>query len=512
MTDSEDAARLDVLRAQLARDPGDGPAAFEFASLAARHGLEEEALPVVERAATIVSRSPRLYQWAGVLSRAIDRNDLAMRYFSVAAHIEPSDAKLAYARALATLEAGLAAEALFDKALALAPLDENALLGRAAARIARGRIDLARDEVEAVLAAHPGWLKGHERAAQLRWMSGDTSNFTRSIVAALGDTPADPALWRTLLGVLTRANLYEVVQAVAQRARAVSGPDRAYTLAEAVAASELGDTAAADAAFAALASGGNAEVLVRKTRHMLRTGRVEAAAQIAEAQTLTENAQQFWPYLGTAWRLLSDPRWHWLEGDPRLIATYDLSTQIPNLDALATRLTALHGTKIRYFEQSVRGGTQTDGPLFARVDPEIRALRDQCVEAVRRHVALLPPADAAHPFLSVRRDRPVRFSGSWSVRLTGAGHHRQHIHPQGWLSSALHVAVPATAQRGGGKSGWLTLGQPPAELGLDLPPIAEIEPVAGRLTLFPSQMWHGTYKFTAGERLTVAFDVARPID
>jgi hypothetical protein len=37
-----------------------------------------------------------------------------------------------------------------------------------------------------------------------------------------------------------------------------------------------------------------------------------------------------------------------------------------------------------------------------------------------------------------------------------------------------------------------------------------VEPKPGRLALFPSTMWHGTRKFPAGERMTVAFDVAMP--
>jgi hypothetical protein len=28
--------------------------------------------------------------------------------------------------------------------------------------------------------------------------------------------------------------------------------------------------------------------------------------------------------------------------------------------------------------------------------------------------------------------------------------------------------------------------------------------------LFPSTMWHSTYPFEAGERLTIAFDIKRP--
>jgi len=106
-----------------------------------------------------------------------------------------------------------------------------------------------------------------------------------------------------------------------------------------------------------------------------------------------------------------------------------------------------------------------------------------------------------------RRDGPVRFAGSWSVRLQGSGFHSHHIHPQGWISSAFYVAVPEQLE---GEQGWLTLGEPQAELRIDLPPIRRIAPKPGQLVLFPSMMWHGTLPFDAGERMTVAFDVAPP--
>ena len=105
------------------------------------------------------------------------------------------------------------------------------------------------------------------------------------------------------------------------------------------------------------------------------------------------------------------------------------------------------------------------------------------------------------------RSRPVRFSGSWSVRLTDAGFHANHFHPEGWLSSAFYLALPESAN---GQEGWLALGEPQADLGLDLPPIRLVEPKPGRLVLFPSTMWHGTVPFPAGERLSIAFDVAAP--
>jgi predicted 2-oxoglutarate/Fe(II)-dependent dioxygenase YbiX len=109
-----------------------------------------------------------------------------------------------------------------------------------------------------------------------------------------------------------------------------------------------------------------------------------------------------------------------------------------------------------------------------------------------------------------RRGRRIRFAGSWSVRLRSGGRHSNHIHPQGWISSALYLGLPSRSAGEPGDSGWLTLGEPDDLLGIKLPPWRTIEPKPGQLVLFPSTMWHGTLPFTDGERLTVAFDVASP--
>jgi hypothetical protein len=76
----------------------------------------------------------------------------------------------------------------------------------------------------------------------------------------------------------------------------------------------------------------------------------------------------------------------------------------------------------------------------------------------------------------------------------------------GWLSSAFYVVLPDDL--GKDKAGWLTLGEPQAQLGVDVSPHRFIEPKPGTLALFPSWMWHGTRKFDEGERITVAFDIA----
>ena len=173
-------------------------------------------------------------------------------------------------------------------------------------------------------------------------------------------------------------------------------------------------------------------------------------------------------------------------------------------------LRSIHKARGEYLDQSVRGGTQTDGPLFCRIEPEIRRLRAAIVEAVDDYRRALPPLDPEHPLLSRSRDRLIRFTGSWSVRLRSGGHHSNHVHPLGWISSAFYVSLPKRQPDEPEDSGWFTLGSADERLDLDIEPWRKIEPREGRLVLFPSWMWHGTVPFRDGDRLTVAFDVAPP--
>ncbi len=84
------------------------------------------------------------------------------------------------------------------------------------------------------------------------------------------------------------------------------------------------------------------------------------------------------------------------------------------------------------------------------------------------------------------------------------------MHPLGWISSALYLALPDRSAGETEDAGWFTLGEPDGKLGLELAPWRKVEPKPARLVLFPSWMWHGTVPFKEGERLTVAFDVALP--
>ena len=471
---------------------------------------EEEAalaqlLPVVQKAG-----NARLWQFTGLLQRALDQHSDALRSFSAAARLAPADAGIANGLARVALEAGVDSVTMFERAAQLAPTHGAVMLGLIAAKLASGRGLEAESQLDAALERSPLWIDGHVQLAQLRSMLGKRDHSSASLERALAALPSDESLWTALLNLILGQKDFGALGEAVERGRRARLPASLLLPFEAIAASERNQTELADSLFAKLKPSARREIAVWQVRHLLRAEQAEAASGLIDTELDGERAMQFWPYASLAWRLTDDPRQEWLDAGGKLVSTLDLTSRLPPLAKLADMLRSLHAGGGEYLDQSVRGGTQTDGPLLSRIDPEIRLLRAAIVGAVEEYRDQLPPIDPKHPLLRQPRDRPIRFSGSWSVRLQGAGYHANHVHPQGWISSALHVALPERGEADAPKAGWLKIGEPPDELGIDLPPLRLVEPKAGRLVLFPSWMWHGTLPFADGERLTVAFDVKRP--
>jgi tetratricopeptide (TPR) repeat protein len=484
----------------------DASSAEQLASSALARGDEEAAIPTV-RAAADNLRDARLWQWTGVLQRSLDEHEDALVSFAEAARLAPDDASIAHGHARVTMEAGLNAVDLYLRARALAPGNGAVSIGLAAARNSIGDGETAVTELHAALEHAPDWLEGHVQLGQLLATVGRRELATRSVQEALTRYPAHEGLWRTLFEMRLQARAFEQLRVDLRHARERGYRGPALAAYEAVAAAELDDEIFPPALF----NGAAPDLAVWRVRHLFRVGAIREAATIVEGELASDGSAAIWPYASLVWRLLDDPRWKWLEGGMHPIATFDLTSELPPPGRLASLLRSLHVAKGEYIDQSVRGGTQTDGPLFSRVDPDIRTVRAAASNAVREYLAELPETEAGHPLLRHARDRRVRFSGSWSVRLRGRGHHSNHVHPQGWISSALYISLPEKTPNESDDAGWLTLGEADNDLGLDLPPSRKIEPKVGQLVLFPSWMWHGTRPFPEGERLTVAFDIQPPL-
>lgn len=241
----------------------------------------------------------------------------------------------------------------------------------------------------------------------------------------------------------------------------------------------------------------------------------EALMPLERAVRIAPHHQEVWGYLGLLWRLTDDPRYEWLYPYDQLLREFVLPMP-EGFDSLAQFMSALaavlqrkHITRRQPLDQSVRHGTQTVGVLLDEPDPIIQALRRSLVEVVDDYLGSLPQDDN-HPFLQ-RLRRPGRawhFAGSWSVSLGSQGFHTNHVHPFGWLSCCLYVAVPESIRSGDDRAGWIRFGETSLDLG-DRGSVARaIAPRVGHGVFFPSYFWHGTYPFTATERrITVPFDI-----
>lgn len=484
----------------------DAQAILRAASDALDAGLAAE---VEVRLAGLVgdrTTDPRLWQFLGLARRDLQDSAGAYTAFSRAAALAPADPLIAHSQARSALEAGYPATHLFDIARQLAPADGAVVLGRSAALLAEGRGVEGRAFLGQILAENPGWLEGHVAYGRLTALVASHEPLDATVHRALQQYPQAGGLWQTRIQLLLEARKYGQTLAVIAEARRALGPSLELDRLEAICRSELAEAPLAQALFERIPVPEDGETATWPIRNLIRLGRFDEAAALANRTFATSDAS-IWPYRALLWRLTDDTRWNWLEGDERMIQTFNLAGEIGSLDLLAEVLRSLHQTRGEPLDQSVRGGTQTDGNLLARAEPEIRQLRAALLDVVRAYVAGLPPADPTHPMLLAQRE-PLSVAGAWSVRLIDRGFHADHVHYQGWVSSAFYVVVPEddpTLPEGG----WLKFGEC-RDLLPDLQAFRVVKPIAGTLALFPSIMWHGTRPFGNGERMTVAFDIARP--
>lgn len=245
----------------------------------------------------------------------------------------------------------------------------------------------------------------------------------------------------------------------------------------------------------------------------LRFGRHDEALRSAtKGLAIDAKSQELHSRRFLAERALKTPAFVERDEVGRLPGFYEIETPagFSNLaqffEGLSERLRSLHTTQVHPYDQTLRGGTQTLGALFARPDPFIDTLRRQITKAVGDYIARMPE-DASHPVFSRRRGE-FDFAGSWSACLKANGFHTNHIHPMGWISSALYVSLPSDVADATSKGGWFKIGESNMGLGADDRPERFVKPEPGLLVLFPSYLWHGTVPFSSDEtRLTVAFDV-----
>ena len=483
-------------------------AATDFAIDANAAGRADYTIALLEPLAKLAPNVAKIWQLLGLAWRDEQDMEKAVKAFERASAIAPQDPRIAMGKAQVAFETGRPSAHLFKAVRAVAPHDGELALSAAAALVHEGNADVAERLIEELLVREPAWLRGLDALATMRWMAGDTQNFDRAFAQSVQERPQDFALRLGWYRAASQVSDWTKTDVIIADCRRSFGDGIELDAIEANAATERGDDARAEELFAKVTALDDTGTKISHVRHCLRTGQVDKAETICLKLSDTAAAPSVWPYLSTIWRLKSDPRGAWLDGETPYIRQYDLPISATELTVLANHLRSLHLTTYHPPEQSLRGGTQTQGHLFLRLDPQIQAIKAMILDAVRDYVVRLPPYYKGHPLLGTQR-AAVQFEGAWSVRLSGQGFHVVHTHPLGWISSAFYVALPE--HLGAQQAGWLQLGAPPPDLRLDLAPYQMIEPKPGRLALFPSTMWHGTLPFDDGERLTIAFDMRIPL-
>lgn len=366
-----------------------------------------------------------------------------------------------------------------------------------------GRYDEAIRSYRRAIGDQPDLLEAQAALAELLPQVGRSAEALDGYRHAIARSPDTGALWVAALEAAKAQREWGQLLVWADAAQARFGADTMIAVFAAHALSALGrDGEAFDRLSPALrAEPDYAPGHTTMAHVLIRLGEYRQAAQAAGTATQLRPADQSgWALLGTIFRLLEDEREHWLCDYERLVIPIEMSLDT----GLKAALEARHHAQAHPADQSLRGGTQTRGNLFHSADPAIQSLARDIAGAVESRLVTLP-ADPAHPFLARNHGR-VMFAGAWSVRLKSEGFHISHIHPEGWLSSALYVSLPGCVSAGTG-AGALAFGVPDAALGLDLPPRRIVHPHEGLLVLFPSYLWHGTTPFVdEKERLTIAFD------
>lgn len=380
------------------------------------------------------------------------------------------------------------------------------------ARALQGQMRL--DEAEAAfrqaLRADPHFVDAHRDLAQLIWMrDGDAAAALAELNAAL----------RAASGNLALAALRASVQ------REVLGDREAYDgLAAWTDLADVGVQMAAAAAaggfdpalalrhaeWAERLAPGHGPIRLIRLSALIAAGRANEALPGLDAHLLDRPRDQYALALQrTAWRITGDPHALKTADYEALVRTYDLEPPPGTadrgawLEAVAGGLRRLHPFQTHPFGQSVRFGAQSALDPRRAGDRDIDSLFEALRDPITRHVALVARSDdPAGRAAGTGWD----IAGAWSVRLTAGGRHSDHVHPEGWISSAAYVALPEAAEATP-RGGWLRFGA--ARIGaFALEPEYWIEPRPGAVVLFPSYLWHGTEPFqTRGQRLTVAFDV-----
>ncbi len=490
----------------------DHPEAAYLLAITHTHlGMYEHAVTAYRQALTM---EPRFDQARRALARLLvdlEHYEEAVPEYEAVLENDPVSLPARYGYATALLGTGQCelAEAIFDALIREGDDRPEIRFMRARARLELGLVDEGVADLEDAFDRQPADYVLKTLAAPL-WMRGDKDRFE----ALLRKAAKDPSLVAMAAELMRQSGDAEQAVEIIEEARS-SGltPDAFATLSQAHA--DLGDGAAAEeAAREGIAiDPHNRPAIGNLITALLMQSRADAAMEYIDAMRAAEPLRQHWiAYQATAWRILGDERYEPLVDMERFVRPYELpvpegfETIEDFNEAFLEALDRWQQYETHPLDQSLRQGTQTSRDLTGIEDPVVEAYIRALDVPIRAYMEAVGNG-ADHP-LTARNTGEYRITGSWSVRLHGRGWHVNHVHPEGWISSAYYVSMPDDVEDDASHSGWIKFGEPPFACDPPLEPEKWIKPRAGILVLFPSYMWHGTAPIKDDSvRVTAPFDL-----
>ncbi|NNF49814.1 MAG: tetratricopeptide repeat protein [Woeseiaceae bacterium] len=507
--DTAAAARLFERAAEL--DPQDPEIANNRAALARQNGDVALAESEFRRALAI---NPTFRQASTGLGRLLidtERWQEALELYEPLVAADSGDVVLRYGLATAILNLGRTEEAadLFDALIREGNEQAEIRFMRGRARLELNEVDAALEDLVASHVAQPSNFTLRALASTY-WMQRNE----RAFLDLLEHSARVPELAVTTAEIFRQSGDPQKALDVLAGAREVARlPAEGWSVA-ATAHVDLGEAREAEAAARACLDDNPADRLIIGSllTSLLMQGKAEEAMPIIRRMRESEPDGQHWiAYEATALRLMGSERYRELVDLDRFVRPYELP--VPDgfetiEDFNAAFLEALepwHQYETHPLDQSLRDGSQTPRDLTTIDDPVIQAFYRALDVPIRQYMADVGSGDD-HP-LTARNTGDYRIAGAWSVRLHGGGRHVNHVHPEGWISSAYYVAVPDEARNDAEHAGCIKFAEPPFATVPPTPPEKWIRPRAGVLVLFPSFLWHGTQPIHDGSvRVTAPFD------
>lgn len=461
--------------------------------------------------------NPSILTALGNVCRESGAYRVAAEYYRKALAADPNYVNANYNLGLChkSMEAPDQAIACFNTARRIAPGIPQIDISQGNVLFELGQHEQAERFYQAALEKNPNLVLTHETLSEYYWQLGRHDQIESSYRRALAENPDHTALLESFIRTMIACQQIDIARVLIDTAlRRDSTPELLYLRGKLRAQDKDYDRARSDLekSLEQRFSIDPAHDLVKL--HIISGEYELASGRLASALAVEPDHQLSWALQSLCWRLTGDARYAWLIDYERFVRSFTLPTPpgYPSLKAFLAELEGalldMHKTQHAPSQQTLLHGTQTPGRLLYKPVPVIQAYKQALATVVREYIKALPD-DNKHPLLR-RKSAHYEFSGSWSVKLQSGGFHVNHVHPQGWISSACYISMPAVTDSDNAQSACIKFGESPLGLGSRESVERVIEPVAGQLVLFPSYTWHGTIDFACPEgqyRLTAPFDV-----